>query len=152
MRRTICLFAVLFYCSSLIAQDTQGVDTQLLSLFYDLWKDSAFGRDPNRTERAAWILETGPTAFDCKRWPTSGERNTEYWRGPMPQRTIAQAHTHTVMADPRPARKDVELSERMGVPVYAISGFGVWMATPDGKIARIADSKWYQGLAKNTPP
>lgn len=145
MRLSILFVSILLYCSPLIA-DEQQLNPKLLSTFYDLWKESAFGQDPNRTERAVWILQSSPGSFECKRWPTSAERNREYWYGPMPQHTIAQAHTHTVMADPRPAPKDIQLSRRIGVPLYTISGSGIWIVTPDGKITQLADSKWYRNL------
>lgn len=149
MRRSFCVLAILFLCASLTSGTEQGLDSQRLSLFYDLWKDSAFGRDPNRTERAEWILQTDAATMGCRRWPTSGERNSEFWHGAMPEGTVAQAHTHTVMADPRPAPKDVELSKRTGIPVYTISGVGVWMVTPDGKVTRMADAKWYSTVDKS---
>jgi hypothetical protein len=144
MRQSVLFFSILLYCSSAISEEQ--LNPKLLSTFYDLWKDSAFGQDPNRTERAVWILQSSAGSFECKRWPASSERNKEFWHGPMPQKTIAQAHTHTVKTDPKPSWKDIQLSRRIGLPLYTISGSGIWMATPDGKITQLADSKWYRKL------
>src|SRR5262245_57503693 len=83
------------------------MDPQLVPIFYELWKDSGFGKDPNRTERAAWIVRNGSGDNQVIRWRTSGSRNAEYWSGLMPDNTLLLAHTHTVMADPKPSRKDI---------------------------------------------
>ena len=143
MRQAICFLAILLCGSSLIAGEKQSMNPQLLSAFFDLWKDSGYGQNPDRIERAEWILGSGSGSLEFRRWPTSGERNKEFWHGPIPQKTIAQAHTHTVMADPKPSRKDVDLSRRIGVALYTISGRGIWMVTPDGHIRQTADSRWY---------
>ncbi len=71
--------------------------------------------------------------FNIRRWPTSRERNREYWQGPVPLKTIALARTHAVVTDPKPARKD-SYRGRIGLPLYIISGTGIWKVTPDGKI------------------
>ena len=142
MRLGTFVFALLFFRPSLMAADKTEIDPQLLSDFYDLWKASEFGQHPNRTERAAWILQ-GDTGHIVLRWTTSGENSRELWHGPIPECTIAQAHTHPVKSDPRPSANDIELSRRVGVPLYTISSSGIWMVTPLGEIRQIADSKWY---------
>jgi hypothetical protein len=122
-----------------------SIDTGLVSIFYDLWKDSGFGKDPNRTERAAWILSGDVSSkYTVLRWPRSGSRNTEFWYGPVPENVLAQVHTHTVVADPKPARKDIELCKSIGVPMYVVSGNGIWMAFPDGTVLQLKGGEWYK--------
>lgn len=76
--------------------------TKLLSYFYQLWKDSAFGNDPNRTERAAWIIRKNDGTIEFVRWPRSGAWAREVWVCPPPQNIVAQAHTHPLKRDPKP--------------------------------------------------
>ena len=151
--KRLCVTSCLLLISMLIvypvfASDTLSIDSRLLSIFYALWKDSGFGNDPNRTERAAWILRESSFEYTCLRWPTSGERNKEFWQGPLPPNTVAQAHTHTVVADPKPSSKDIHLCMSLGIPVYVISAGGIWVVTPDGEASRVQDSTWYKSVGK----
>jgi len=141
----ICLLFVSL-ATDCFAQQS-AIDTDLLSICYTLWKDSAFGRDPNRTERAAWILPGDLSKkYMVLRWRRSGGRNTEFWHGAIPVHALAQVHTHTVMADPRPASMDIDLSKRIGISVYTVSGSGIWVALPSGQILQVKDSTWYKEL------
>jgi len=138
------VFLVLLLALPAFAGESVSVDDHILSIFYDLWNDSAFGRDPNRTERAGWLIRHERSEYSCVRWKTSGERNHEFWRGPVPPNAIAQIHTHTVIADPRPSRKDIELTRRIGLQMFVVSGSGVWSVLPDGKIVQVSNSDWWK--------
>lgn len=118
----------------------------LLPPFYSLWKDSAFGNDPNRTERAAWILRKSDGNMEFVRWPRSGAWAMELWVGPVPEGIVGQAHTHPSMRGPMPSDADRALSKRMNVPLYTISVHGIWKATPDGKTTKIEGYNWYKKL------
>lgn len=120
--------------------------TELLPAFYQLWKDSAFGNDPNRTERAAWIIRKSDGTIEFVRWRRSGAWASEVWVGPLPENIVAQAHTHPTKRDPMPSYTDRSLSKRRNVPVYAISVHGIWKATPDGKLTKITGNNWYKPL------
>lgn len=143
---TFILVSFLSFPSTGISQANTEINPELLPLFYKLWKDSAFGKSPARIERAGWVVQRENGELIIEPWPTSGERNKEYWRGPVPEGTIAQAHTHTVITDPKPAPKDIELAKRTGLPLYTISGQGIWMVDSGGKITRVADHQWYRNL------
>jgi len=80
------------------------------------------------------------------RWPRSAERNKELWKGPVPLSTIAQVHTHTDQADPKPAGKDVALAKQIGIPVYTVSRSGIWVAKPDGTVHQLSGPVWYKTM------
>jgi hypothetical protein len=65
------------------------------------------------------------------------------------QNAVAQVHIHTVIADPKPARKDIELCRKIRLPMFVISGKGIWTVHPDGKVVHLYDSDWYRPLKKN---
>lgn len=141
MRFVLCALVILLPCIG-FAEETQ-MPSQFGSIFYQLWKDSGFGKDPNRTERAAWVL-LAQDDYKFLRWPASGSRSQEYWRGPMPVHTIAQVHTHASNSQGQPSAKDIKLCREIGVPIYTISARGIWMVTPDGKIQKVADAGWHK--------
>lgn len=138
----ICFLLVLFILPSVLLAD-ESLSPQLGDIFYRLWKDSAFGKDPNRTERAAWILEVSDR-YELLRWPTSGARSQEFWRGPVPAYTIAQAHTHPANSQGEPSSNDIALCRKIGVPIYTISEHGIWVVTPDGAVRKLANSEWHR--------
>jgi len=153
-RLTSTLFAILNVASSPFAlqqfdQSKQsGLPCEILLDYNNLWKDSGFGQDPNRTERSAWIAQHTDGKFECRRWPRSSARNKEFWTGPVPDYTVAQAHTHTASVDPKPSQNDRTFSIRTGIPLFTISGAGIWKITPDGIITKQADQAWWIGLDK----
>lgn len=138
-----CLFLLLFLLPCMVLADESPLPDQLGDIFYKLWKDSAFGKDPNRTERAAWILEVSKR-YAMLRWPTSGARSQEQWRGPVPTYTVAQAHTHPANSQGAPSLNDITLCRKIGVPIYTISEHGIWVVTPDGTVRMLANSDWYR--------
>jgi hypothetical protein len=122
----------------------------LLPSFYQLWKDSAFGNDPNRTERAAWIIRKDDGSLGFHRWRRSGAWAREIWVGPLPENIVGQAHTHPAKRDPMPSPKDKSLSQNTNLPLYTISERGIWRVTPDGKLTKIAGNNWYIELRKSS--
>lgn len=125
-----------------------GLSCEILTHFYDLWKDSGFGQDPKRTERSAWIIQHSDNTYECQRWPRSDAPNKEFWTGPVPYNTVAQAHTHTSAVDPKPSQNDRKFANRTNVILYTISGKGIWKITPDGEVTREANQDWWKGLNK----
>ena len=120
--------------------------TKLLPSFYQLWKDSAFGNDPNRTERAAWIIRKSDGTIEFVRWPRSGAWAREVWVGPPPENIVAQAHTHPAKRDSKPSSGDRSLSKRVNVPFYTISANGIWRVSTDGKMTKLTANDWFKPL------
>jgi len=105
-------------------------------LFCELWKDSAYGKDPNRTERAAWVMLNPQGAYSFKRWPASAARNSETWKGPVPDHAVALVHTHPVNTDDKPSRGDILIAKKLKMIVYVISSRGIWSVDRNGKVKK----------------
>src|SRR5262245_5965823 len=148
MMRQIVLLLVILACRVVFAEQDFVSNPDVLKMMYGIWKDSAFGKDPNRTERAAWIIHDSNNGFDCIRWPRSAARNREFWYGSVPHNTVEQIHTHSVIVDPRTAYKDIILAKRVGIPIYTISANGIWMADRDGTVKKVYGPEWYRNVAR----
>ena len=53
---------------------------------------------------------------------------------PQADGRVAIVHTHPLRTDPRPSSGDAALSRRLGLPVYTLTRYGLWVAQPDGTI------------------
>ncbi len=57
---TVCqmVFFVIIFSNHLLyaEEEIAAIDSDVLRMMYGLWEDSGFVKDPNRTERAAWIV------------------------------------------------------------------------------------------------
>ncbi len=151
MRRIVFFSLIIIACRLVFAEQDFVSHPEVLNMMYVLWKDSAFGKDPNRTERAAWIIHDSIDGFRCIRWPRSGERNREFWYGAVPHNTIAQIHTHTDHVDPRPANKDIAFAKRIGIPIYTISSGGIWVADRYGVVKKVYGPGWHKNLRNLQP-
>lgn len=145
---SFCSFSFVF--SAEVAESSSGpgaerLDTSdALPFFYELWRDSGFGKDPNRTERAGWIIRNSKDDLEYMKWPTTAARSSETWEGTIPQHTIALAHTHPATKDPKPSAGDRLLAKHIRVAIYTISEKGIWKVTPDGIVAKEAGFDWYK--------
>ncbi|MCI0411968.1 hypothetical protein L0222_04095 [bacterium] len=52
------VFFVIIFSNHLLyaEEEIAAIDSDVLRMMYGLWEDSGFVKDPNRTERAAWIV------------------------------------------------------------------------------------------------
>jgi len=125
---------------------TETLICEKLTSFYGLWKDAAFGYDPNRTERAAWIILDSAGFYSFKRWPCSAERNKEIWKGQIPDHAIALVHTHTVIVDEKPSRQDVQVAQKLKMILYVISIKGIWSVAPNGQMKKQSGPHWNENL------
>jgi hypothetical protein len=113
-----------------------------LASFYELWKAAAFGKDPNRTEKAAWIISDSKGSYSFKQWPCSAARNKEIWKGQVPNHAIALVHTHSMIVDEKPSRRDVQVALQLKMILYIISSEGIWSVAPDGQMQKRAGPNW----------
>jgi hypothetical protein len=125
---------------------TEDLIREKLTSFYGLWEDAAFGKDPNRTERAAWIILDSEGSYNFKRWPCSAERNKEIWKGQVPDHAIGLVHTHTVMVDEKPSRQDVSIARKLRITLYVISTKGIWSVAPTGQLRKQSGPHWDEDL------
>jgi Prokaryotic homologs of the JAB domain len=151
---TSCSFFAIVCLSCVFAYDAIGDDAELqtlvcgnLAALQALWRAAAFGYDPNRTERAVWIVRRGNHGYGIWRWKHSAERNHETWRGPVPLNVLAQFHTHPANAAPRPSRNDARVAAKIGVPVFVISREGIWSVDPYGRFLQHARWDWSRKLS-----
>jgi hypothetical protein len=140
---TLCCFTVLVF-STFARSDSQispTISPDLLVIFFELWRDSGYGRHPARTEESAWILKNPYNNYSTIRWPATGKKNAHFWRGPVPNGVVALAHTHTVKAYSKPSRMDISESKRLQIPFYIISDKGIWIVD-QGNVKKILGGDW----------
>jgi hypothetical protein len=139
----LAIFAVLVMAREIgFCEAPDRMVCENFTLFYGLWKDAAFGMDPNRTEKAAWVILSPEGSYRFQRWPASGARNGERWRGPVPDHAVALVHTHTVIVDEKPSRKDILTAQKLGMVLYVISSKGIWSIAPNGQEKKQGGPKW----------
>lgn len=132
---TICgLF--MFLCPS-VSETENDFSCDTLRFFYDLWEDSAFGRNPDGVERAAWIIGDRNGYQIFQKWPNTNERSKIFYEGLVPRNVLAVVHTHPAHKDSRPSTMDVSFAKRVKIDVYVISVEGLWMSNSSGKISRV---------------
>jgi RHS repeat-associated protein len=100
---------------------------------YKLFEDSHFGADHG--ERAAWLtLNDGK--YGVVVWPWDNQYDTTQWKGPMPQGTIGQAHTHQTSGTELPTGRDHDLADGTQgknyptMNVYTLHQRGIFEAVP----------------------
>ncbi|MFP5210079.1 MAG: hypothetical protein ACLGRW_12400 [Acidobacteriota bacterium] len=113
-------------------------------------------------ERSMWVtFKNGQFGF--VRWPSSAATNADTWRGPLPECTAANVHTHPMGASEEPAFIDHELADghqlpSVRLPVYVLHRNGIWKAVPGNpRAVQVRDINWIrefgaqQGKLKNHP-
>ncbi|MCI0446112.1 hypothetical protein L0244_23030 [bacterium] len=152
----ICLIVTVSVRSLVLIADESGTslpeidlkECKTLTRFYEIWKESLYGREPNRVERAAWIKQNGK-GYEFVKWEMTTERQTISWRGALPEKVIAVVHTHPQKVDPKPSKEDGLVARRLNIPVYTISRKGIWKITPDRKVIQEAGVQWYKEVKEN---
>lgn len=99
---------------------------------YELFSEAKWGVD--RVERTMWVTFRNGT-FGFVRWPSSASTNTEVWRGPMPECTVAVIHTHPTNIPGEPSLMDHQLADgrqltSVRLLVYVLHRKGIWKAEP----------------------
>ncbi|HSE41848.1 MAG TPA: hypothetical protein VLH08_13880 [Acidobacteriota bacterium] len=117
-------------------------DCKMMVQFYELWKDSLFGREPDRIERAAWIQYDSQAGFEFVNWALTTEKQSITWDNTIPENVIAAVHTHPPTVDPKPSKGDALVAARLKIPIYTISRKGIWKVLPDGQVIQEAKRHW----------
>jgi hypothetical protein len=153
----------LTFATALVVQkltpDLLTSNQDVLRDLYCLWKTGGYGvRD---TERSLWITGNGGK-YGSVPWPWSAESKKETWNGPLPVGTVANAHTHPdrsiseSKASPKPSttggntgRGDQGTADKIGLPVYVVTGQAIWKAVPKAKDpVQVAGSDWWKPFDK----
>jgi hypothetical protein len=137
---------IVFVVPCFAQSQTQERKASFLELCYDLWKRTDFGWHEKQTERAAWIIRDPDGRYRWMEWDYSEEYRASTWKGKIPNRVIAQIHTHPQLADPEPSKQDCYIARKIKVPVYTVSALGIWSVSASGKITKEAEEKWYRRI------
>ncbi|HEY2093356.1 MAG TPA: RHS repeat-associated core domain-containing protein [Thermoanaerobaculia bacterium] len=132
--------------------DALTQDPNVRRCFFHLWKLAGFGADP--TERSTWITHKN-SVYGTVPWASSATPHHDTWPGdkPIPDDTVAQAHTHPDSLDPRPSTggsasrpTDAFDARSTGIPYYTISRKGIWKVDPQGHVSQEEGPNWRKGL------
>jgi hypothetical protein len=115
--------------------------------FRDLLRESGWSI-AGPFERAAFVVEQSDGSIKCECWPSKHTYQAETFKGPIPQHTIAIAHTHP-FEYPRPSQQDKDEATRLGMPIYVITIHGVYKAIPGVKRPTMIARN--QGWIRNVP-
>ena len=132
---TVC--GLFLFLNPTVSETNNDFSCDTVTFFYLLWEDSAFGRNPDGVERAAWIIRDGNGYQIFQKWPNSGERSKIFFKGSMPRNVLAVVHTHPVHKDSKPSTMDVSFAKRLKIDIYVVSAEGLWMSNSNGKISRV---------------
>jgi RHS repeat-associated protein len=129
--------------------DAVTSDPMVREYFFDLWRQAGYGK--RETERAAWITKDPQTGqFGCAKWPWTADYRSETWGGPLPQGTVALAHTHPDTTSPKPStsgdKSDAIAARDTNHPVYTITRGGIWKIEPNGTITMEVGPDWKKGI------
>jgi hypothetical protein len=58
---------------------------------------------------------------------------------------VAIVHTHPFGTTPGPSDGDTAIAARLGIAIYTLSHYALWVALPDGTSHKIADVQWKGG-------
>jgi hypothetical protein len=125
MQLAALLLAIVFDVHSAVA------DPQALAAMQQVAERGA--RMPDQQEVAAFIVRAEDGTLSCVMWPHTANRRSEHYRGDVPAGTVAIAHTHPIFAE-HPSRGDVEQAKRIGLPIYVITRWSLYVVDADGTV------------------
>jgi len=96
--------------------------------FRELLRKSSWGL-AGPYERAAFVVEQTDGSIQCVEWPAMHISHSEIFRGQIPERTVAIAHTHPVEY-PLPSPNDQDEATRLGIAIYTITIRAVYKTLP----------------------
>jgi len=99
--------------------------------FEHLFAAAYFGKAP--VERAAFLVLQDGGSLACQDWPPTFSFKSERWDGPIPDGTVAIAHTHPARLR-QPSRDDIAAAEQLGIPVFVVTEGWIAMAAPDSTV------------------
>jgi hypothetical protein len=99
----------------------------------------------DNTEVAAFIVRDGGV-ISCSLWPTTVMIRSARYDGMLPEGTVAVAHNHPLEL-PRPSRGDIAEAKRIGLPIYVVTRWRVWVVDPStgDQVELIRDRNWTRG-------
>ena len=115
-------------------------DPQVLAALQNLAARGAHQVD--QQEVAAFLVRDANGAVSCVMWPHTANRRSEHYEGAVPAGTVAIAHTHPIFAE-RPSRGDIEQAKKIGLPIYVVTRWNLYVVDATGEVVRlIAQKNW----------
>ena len=106
----------------------------------------------NKTMRVMFVtFKNGEFGF--VRWPYSASKDSETWKGPLPECTVAIVHTNSAQISDEPSLIDHELADGrqapgVKLPVYVLHVKGISKAVPGKSLAvEVRDANWLTEFA-----
>ena len=123
-------------------------DPQVLKSLQDLAVRGANLADDQ--EVAAFIVRDASGGTTCRLWPHTANLRSEHYRGGIPTGAVAVAHTHPLYAE-QPSRGDVAESKRIGLPIYVITRWNLYVVDPrtGERVLLIVHKNWMRGGSRN---
>jgi proteasome lid subunit RPN8/RPN11 len=113
-------------------------DSRVLAVLRDLAMRGA--QQPNEQEVAAFVVRDADGSISTVMWPHTANRRSEHYDGTIPVGTVAIAHTHPLFAE-RPSRGDIEQARRIGLPVYVITRWNLYVVDSTGTVVPLIKQK-----------
>lgn len=104
-----------------------GADPEMLGILSDVSGRGA--RTTSDFEVAVFIVKTPNGHLSCLLWPHTASIRSAHYEGPIPDGTIALAHTHPIYAE-KPSRGDIAQAQRIGLPIYVVTRWHLYVVDP----------------------
>ena len=141
--RLCCILAVLM--NAAFAQDDvlkmPAVQDQMSKLYADA--RYTFVPTTNGLTRKAELSFTVNVKGTADPITSSGAWASDFRR--VQHGDTAIVHTHPFGRDPRPSDCDNAAAVKLGIPIYELSRYALWVAMPDGTSHKVADVQWQHG-------
>ena len=153
-RLSLLILAMTLFVPRLHAEDSPDArittasinlsDCSVLRIFARLWKSHPLGD----AESATWIAMDQEGQYKQIDWAYTPQRNMTIWTGAIPERIVAQLHTHGESLNPKPSGPDVLVAKRLNIFVYTVTRKGIWKVTPDGAVTQEMERHWFQEVVQ----
>lgn len=92
-------------------------------------------------ERGAFVVRNREGLVYFVAWPPSRIPHMLFWRGRIPEGTIAIVHTHAPPLSGVVSKHDAETARRTGIPVYILTPHRIVKTTGDATVV-VKKRKW----------
>jgi hypothetical protein len=156
MRCTILLLA-LFTSIATAAPPPLPADPLALTRDADLMRSFAgmvesAGRRMRGTEAGVFLLRQSDGRYALHPWSWSEIPFQAHFEGLVPLDAVAVVHTHPPAWN-RPSHQDVEEARRLGMPVFAVSRWNIWLILPGvDQPLHLARYGWKQTAERDEGP
>jgi hypothetical protein len=106
--------------------DLSKINERVTSEFLKAWNSSHNGVD--NVEAVVFIFCKVDGSYFANALGQTNETNK--FRFKWDPAAIAIAHTHPTSIDPKPSRQDTRVADRLGVPIFTMSRWGMYMYDP----------------------